>query len=154
MSSSAESGWAVSRVLDAVNEADVPQELARLRPTEPLAGARILPACPGVATSRRRRQKPRFLPPADSAGSRKNRQETTFSNQQRLPKELFHLRDERGRLHIERTRELAERSQSGLADAALDLAHEGSVDIRTERERFLGNTGGYALFSQHPTESC
>jgi hypothetical protein len=71
-----------------------------------------------------------------------------------LSEQLLHLRDERRRLDVQRASELAQGRQSGLADAALDLADEGSVDIRTERESFLGNTGCYALFSQHSTESC
>ena len=71
-----------------------------------------------------------------------------------LAEELLHLGNERRGLNIQRASELAEGRQRGLADAALDLADESSVDIRTERERFLRNTGRYALFSQHPTESC
>jgi hypothetical protein len=71
-----------------------------------------------------------------------------------LTQQPLHLRNERRRLHIQRARELAQRSERGLANSPLDLADEGSVDIGAERERFLRNTGRRSLFSQHSTESC
>lgn len=66
--------------------------------------------------------------------------------------QLFHPGDQGRWLDIQRTSELAESSQRGLANAAFDLTDEGAVDVCTQRQRFLRNTGRCSLFAQHTAE--